>query len=223
MRSRVVKLASAIGTMGLILVSSFVSARAQSLDERHQLELKLLGWTQVTDVRTETRPGGYTTSVDAGGVGTGLTYGHWFEERWAWGISVGAMAADVEVRSGSGGTETETAVVTHILLGVKHYFLRSTDGSSVRPFVGGRVGPYIGNQTRTETGPATTVESRMETTLGGQIGGGIDFLTGRHFMAGISVDYNLMADFDKPIGGSNNYGGPVFGIGFSYLFGKGAE
>lgn len=48
---------------------------------------------------------------------------------------------------------------------------------------------------------------------------GVDFVLGSHFMPGIALSYNLMSDFDKPIGGSKNYGGPEFSFGISYLFG----
>jgi len=57
--------------------------------------------------------------------------------------------------------------------------------------------------------------------FGGQLGAGIDFILSPHFMAGIAGGYNIMADFEEPIGGSVNYGGPEFSIGLSYLFGQG--
>jgi hypothetical protein len=59
--------------------------------------------------------------------------------------------------------------------------------------------------------------------IGGQIGAGVDFVLGRHFMIGVAVCYNALTDFKEPIGGSKNYGGPEFTIGFGYLFGKGIE
>ena len=211
----------------LIFLGAFLSlavvAGAASLEKRNQLELRLGGWTQATGARTEVTVGSTTTSVNAGGFGGSLGYGHWLSEGWAFNVSVGAMAAQVDIESGVSRVETETAVITQILVGAKHYFPRSTYGSSVRPFLGASIGPSIGSQTRTETGFVVIVESRTETTLGGQLGAGVDFVAGRHFMIGVSLGYNLMADFNRPIGGSKNYSGPVFGVGFSYLFGRGTE
>jgi outer membrane protein W len=209
-------------TAGILLSSTSV-ASAGSLERRNQLELRFSAWTQATVSRTEISPGSVSTSVDASGLGGSLAYGHWLSEGWAFNISVGAMAAGVEVESGTGGVQTDTAVITQIFIGAKYYFPPSTYGSSVRPFLSASVGPSIGSQTRTETGSVVTVESRVETSFGGQLGAGIDFPVGRHFMIGASLGYNLMTDFDRRIGGSRNYSGPTFGIGLSYLFGKGTE
>lgn len=209
--------------MAFLLAAWTAPALAESLDGRHQLELRLFGWSQVADTRTATGPGSVTTSVDAGGMGASLSYGHWAAESWAWNLSLGAMAANVDVVTGSSGTTTDTAVISQILVGARYYFLPSSRGAGVRPFVSAAAGPYMGTQTQTRTGTTVVVESRTETVLGGQFGAGIDFIAGRHFMLGLSLGYNLMGDFGRPIGGSDNYSGPVFGIGFSYLFGRGTE
>ncbi|MCP4600285.1 MAG: hypothetical protein GY847_07095, partial [Proteobacteria bacterium] len=62
-----------------------------------------------------------------------------------------------------------------------------------------------------------------ETAFGGQLAAGLDFVTGRNFMMSAGFGWNLMSDFNEPIGGSKNYSGPEFSFGFSWLFGKGVR
>lgn len=208
--------------MGLVLV--FGSAAAgEKLEKRHQLGLRLGMWNQTTDARTAVSPGEVTTSVKGNGLLGGLSYGHWLSEGLALCIGVDLMAADVETEVESATVTTETGCVASVLMSVKQYFPRSTYGSSVRPYVEIGVGPFAGSQERTETGQKVVVESRSETVVGGRIGAGSDFILGRRFLTGVSLGYNLMADFDEPIGGSRNYSGPQFAFGLSYLFGAGAR
>jgi len=212
-----------IAILACTFLTLSVASNAISLEKRHLIGLRLGMWNQVANVRTEVGVGGVSTSVGSDGFLGGVSYGHWLKEDLALNISVGGMMADVETRVGLLGVSHETAAVTHILVGLKQYFPKSTYGSSVRPFVKASLGPYIGSQTRTETGLVVSVESRSEPAFGGQAGVGVDFVVGRHFLTGISVGYNLMNDFDEPIGGSKNYSGPEFSLGFSYLFGKGTD
>jgi hypothetical protein len=129
------------------------------------------------------------------------------------------MLADIEVNTDFTGTSTEAAVVAPILFGIKYYFAQSTFNTSVRPYAKAAVGPFIGSQEKSEENiTGVVIESRTEATFGGQLGGGVDFLMSRHFMTGFSLGYNLISDFDQPIGGSRNYSGPVFNFGLSVLF-----
>jgi len=144
---------------------------------------------------------------------------HSMQDNLAWNISIGGMLANVDVTTNFTGTSTEAAFVVPILFGVKYYIARSTFDTSVRPFAKAAVGPFIGQQEKSEENIAgTIVETRSETAFGGQLGGGVDFLISRHFMTGFALGYNLISDFDQPIGGSRNYSGPVFDFGLSVLF-----
>ncbi len=44
-----------------------VPTSAQSLEKRHQIELRMGGWSQVTDTRTEIGASGVTTTVGSNG------------------------------------------------------------------------------------------------------------------------------------------------------------
>ena len=196
---------------------------AGSLEKRHQLEIRVGAWNQVTDNRTEISATGVTTSVGGSGFLGGFGYGYWLSEGTALNISIGFMAVDLTADAGIVGVTTKNSTVTPILMGVRQYFPRSTYGSSVRPYVKALVGPYFGHQSITVVNTYVTVESRSQAAMGGILGGGVDFVLGRHFATGMGIGYNLMTDFDEPIGGSVNYSGPEFSFGFSYLFGRGVD
>jgi outer membrane protein W len=203
-------------------VSLATSAIAGSLEKRHQIELKLGMWNQTTAVRTETNIASVSTSVGSKGLLGGLSYGHWLSEGVALNLNLGVMAVDVTTESEVSGVVTGTSTVTSILLINKLYFPRSTFSMSVRPYAYAGIGPYIGSQVQTESALfKTIVESRTEVAFGGQVGAGVDYILGRHFLIGFMLGYNLMTDFDRPISGSTNYSGPAFSLGISYLFGKG--
>jgi hypothetical protein len=210
-----------IVTLACILLATTVSAGTVSLEKRHQLSLRLGMWNQTTDTRTEVGIGGVETSVEASGMLVGIAYGHWLEENLTLTFCLGAMALDISTNTGTSGVKTETSAVSSMLMGVKYYFVKSTLGSSARPYLKGSAGPFIGSQSSVIAGMTTITEERTEFALGGQLGAGVDFVTGRHFMIGFGLGYNLMTDFGDPIGGSKNYSGPEFAFEFSWLFGKG--
>jgi outer membrane protein W len=209
--------------LAVLLVAATVSATAQSLEKRHLIELRIGLWNQVSNVRTDVGVGGVSTSVGGSGFLGGLAYGHWLSEGLALRVSVGAMAAGVDTEIDGSGVSTETATITQLLLGMRYYFPRSTYGSSVRPFLGAGVGTFIGSQVASEVGAVVTAEARTEATIGGELGAGVDFLPGRHFVTSVALTFALMTDFEQPIGGSDNYSGPQFTIGFGYVFGGGSR
>ena len=211
------------GTVILIALISLIlasAAGAQSLEKRHQLELRFGMWNQTNDTRTEI-DGSVTVSVENNGLTGGIAYGHWLKEYLGLYIGVSFLAADVKQTVSVLQVTSETDYVTTVLFGMKYYFLPSSYESSIKPYVKAAVGPYFGSQSETSVSLVVVSESRSETAFGGQLGAGVDFILGQRFMAGISGGYNLHADFEEPIGGSANYSGPEFTINLSYLFGQG--
>jgi hypothetical protein len=128
------------------------------------------------------------------------------------------MAADVSSKIAGGDVSSVTATAVPILLGLKYYFPPSTYGRSVRPYASALVGPIIGSQTTSKVGTVIATESRTDMAVGGQVGAGLDFVISRHFAAEVAIGYNLMSDFEEPIGGRDNYNGGAFSLGFGYLF-----
>jgi hypothetical protein len=81
----------------------------------------------------------------------------------------------------------------------------------------------IGSQVATDVGAIVTAEARTEPAIGGELGGGVDFLLGRHFVTSVGLGFVLMTDFEQQIGGSDNYSGPQLTLGFGYVFGGGSR
>jgi outer membrane protein W len=194
----------------------------QSLADRHLLELRVGAWNQLTDSRTEVGASGVATSVGATGFIGGITYAQWLREDLAWRIGIGAMAASVDTDVGASGVTTKVAIVSPLLVGLRYYLSGPTPTSAARPFVGGSVGAFIGSQASTATGAVITVEERTESAMGFEGSAGVDILMGGHFLLSVVLAYDGMTDFDRPIGGSMNYSGPQFRLGFGWVFGGGS-
>jgi len=205
----------------MMVMAFSASLTAQALEKRHQVGIRTGWWSQVTDTRTELNEDGVSVTVGQDGLWGGVFYEHWLQENLSLDISIGGMVPDISVSTGIPGVETETATVGHVLLGVKYYFPRSTYATSVRPYARASAGPIVGDQNTVEIGFTVSVEDRSEVALGGVLSGGVDFVLGEHFMLSAETGYNFMTDFGEPIGGSKNYSGPQFSIGFGYLFGAG--
>ena len=206
---------------GLLLTALATGAGAQSLAGRHRLGLNLGYWSQTASVRVETVSPDVSTSVQGDGFLGGVTYGYWLGENLALTIEAGALALDTETRVTSTTASTSSAVVGAVLFGLEKYVSGAEDGSSVRPHLGGAVGLYRGSQSEVVAGLTSLVEAREESSFGGRLSAGVDFLVGRSFMMGAAIGYNLMSDFDRPVGGSVNYSGPQMSFGFSLLLGGG--
>lgn len=196
---------------------------AQTLEKRHQIELRMGGWSQVTDNRTEVGPTGVTTTVGSRGFIGGIAYGHWLKEDLAFRISAGVLAANIDVQSTVSGVDTDFAAVFPLLFGMRLYFPGSTRGEQFRPFVGAGVGTIVGRQEIVQVGTTMLTESRAETAFGGEAEAGICILLSERVMATAAVAYELMTDFEHPIGGSKNYSGPQMTLGLSLLLGGTGE
>ena len=206
---------------GLLLTALATGAGAQSLAGRHKLGLNLGYWSQTASERVEAVSPDVSTSVQGDGFLGGVTYGYWLEEDLALTIESGALALDTETRVTLTTAGTSTAVVGAVLLGLEKYVSGAQDGSSIRPYLGGAVGLYRGSQSEVVAGLTSLVEARAESSFGGRLSAGVDFVLSRRFMTGVAVGYNLMSDFDRPIGGSVNYSGPQMSFDFSILLGGG--
>jgi hypothetical protein len=135
-------------------------------------------------------------------------------------LGVSTLRATVRAETNISGVSSETAVVAPVLIGLKHYVFATQQASSTRPFLSASVGMYIGNQTTTQVGNQIVTESRTEAAFGGLAGGGVDFILSHRLIANVAVGYNLITDFQNPIGGSKNYSGPQMTFGLSLLLGS---
>ena len=185
----------------LVLALTAVSS-AGSLEKRHGVGIRMGMWNMVADARVDVLEGSVSASVGSSGQLGGIAYNYWLTESLALDIGASVMRAKVEMSVGLLNVSTKTSAVTSVLIGMKYYLPASIYGGSVRPFLKAAVGPFRGSQSDTQISLLVTVESRSETALGGQLGGGVDFVLSRKFLLGVNAEYNLMSDFDQTIGGA---------------------
>lgn len=209
--------AAAFGILTL-LTAGAGSVLAQPLDGRHQIELRFGVWNQFNDTRTEIGNGVSTTVGSSGALG-GLAWGHWLTESVALRVSTTALAASVDTDLSGAGVETDVATVSQVTFGIKYYFPASTYGGKARPYVGVGVGPVIGSQSEVRVGSTIRVSERSEAAVGAEVSGGVDLLVSRRIMLSTGLALSLMTDFDRPVGGSDNYTGVQLLLGVSYLLG----
>ncbi|UCD65054.1 MAG: hypothetical protein JSW34_06385 [Candidatus Zixiibacteriota bacterium] len=145
-------------------------------------------------------------------------FNHWADETLAFNVSVRVLASDYYSGVSSAGTYEAGYAVVPIFVGFRHYLGRPGSWSTVRPYLTAAGGPVIGSQSLSLVGYDVVDETRTVTAGGAHLGGGIDFLVSRHVMFGVNGGYNLISDFDEPIGGHVNYSGAEFGVGFGFVF-----
>ncbi len=207
--------------ISIILFTFSIIANASFLEKRSRIELRFGMWhfggkvlTTYTDVEV--------SANISGNIGT-ISYSYWLKENLAIDFSISMLTAKFGTDVGILGVSTHTSNVIPILVGIKYYLPESTYGKTFRPYLKAAVGPYVGNESKVEVGLQVIVESNEEKAAGLYFGGGADIILSSKFMLGINAGYNLVNDFNNPIGGRDNYSSGEFGVGISLLLGKGVE
>jgi hypothetical protein len=83
------------------------------------------------------------------------------------------------------------------------------------------VGSSTGAFTPQNGSGSSLTGAHTEVTVGGGVGGGVDFHLARWFSIGVSGGYNWVAPFNHPVGSRTTYSGADAAISFGFLFGKG--
>jgi hypothetical protein len=169
---------------------------------------------------------------------SGLVYTRWLRPNLS--LSLAASGIGGEARSviePDGVFLAESSSVTSVLAGVRRDLVGRAAPARLRPYVSVGVGLCLRKatasreQTLREVLPSGAVftTSSGETirhtakALAGQLGAGLDYQVSRRVMAGASVRYDLMPDFDALLlGGPWRYRGLEVGLGLSWVFGKAA-
>jgi Caspase domain len=153
----------------------------------------------------------------------GLQFTHYLRENLAMTFALTAT----EVQSGSSvgpeGIFSGSADALFMPVGVRWNPIHGDHRlESMKPYVAVSLGPVIGSTAGSFVGGGTIVSgSHDEATVGGHVGGGVDFHVARSFSIGVNGGYNWMADFSRPVGSRNNLSGPEFGLSLGWLFGHG--
>ena len=158
---------------------------------------------------------GIQTHAGTNGFMGSFGYSYWLREYLALTLTTSMRAASSDVSVNALNVSRRASAVFPVLLGLRFYVPEPDPSDNIRPYLSAAVGPYFGAES------ANTLmahQAHLETSLGGSLGGGIDFFLGNHFMLGAGIGYHLMANFQEAVGGRNNYNGGEFHLGVGYIF-----
>jgi Outer membrane protein beta-barrel domain len=184
-----------------------------ALKGRSSLELNIGLWGGGRTASNVTAFGVHTGASFGSFVG-GLRYTHWVREELAVTLSAGLLSGSTGTEVSPGNVSEHSSAVVPVLLGVRYYPFGSTI-DDVRPYLSAAGGPYIGAEVVNTT---FSHEVQTESVFGGCFGGGVDFMLGNHFKLGANAGYNVVSDYQFPIGERRNYDGGEFSVAFGYVF-----
>ena len=189
-----------------------------AVDGRNRLTLRFGMW------RASGSDATITSGVDDGDLFGGFEYTRWLREDLS--VTFGPQFVDGVVGSsvGPAGVFSGTASVTALPVTVRWNPWRAHAYEPIKPFVAVGLGAIFGDSVGSFVGNGIVQNGvQSEVTMGGHVGGGVDFHIARCFSIGVNGGYNWMADFSKPVGGRDNYSGPELGMSLGWLFGRGRQ
>jgi hypothetical protein len=198
----------------LLALTTPSSAQDISLKGRSALEINVGFWGGAKASNSFTSTGVQSEAKTSGFLGSVL-FSYWMREQVALTLSAGLLAGEASSSLNTTVIGQHASTVTPILIGIKYYFLEPSPEDAVRPFVSAAVGSYIGSEA---SNTLLSQEARTEQAIGGRFGAGVDAFLGNHFKLGANVRYNVMADYETPIGARTNYSGAEFSIGVGFIF-----
>ncbi len=203
-----------------LLAQHSASPEARSLKGRHGLSLNV-GFLNWSAVEAGVSAGSVEADVRLNGFLGSVAYDFWIEDYLSLTVSAGGTGVGVSADVSPGSVRSETDAVGFVLIGVTYYPTAVVFRRNVLGFVSGAVGPYRGVATNTRVAPGSvSAESIAETAAGARVTLGIDWIAKRWLMAGVNLGYHMMADFDRSIGGSDNYSGPEMSVSLGVLLGR---
>ena len=168
---------------------------------------------------------GADLSVGVGAMDTfgALEYQRYVREDLSIAIGVQGLGGVVGTATGPDGAFSGVADVIAMPIAARWYPLaKGRENQAVKPFVVTSLGPVFGSSSGAFVGGGTTlVGSHAQTTMGGHVGGGVDFHVARSFALGVNAGYNWMVPFAHPVGARSSYDGAEVGLTIGWLFGKG--
>jgi outer membrane protein W len=198
----------------LLLLRSISLGQEYTLKGRSALEVQFGFWGGAKASNSVTM-NGIQSEANTNGFSGSLVFSHWTQEQLAVTFSAGLLAGKASSTVSTSTINQQASAIIPVLLGVKYYFLSTAQDDAVRPFLSTAMGAYIGSEAENTVMSQST---HSETSFGGQVGAGIDFLLGSHVNLGASVRYNMMSDFSTPIGARSNYNGFNASIGIGIIF-----
>jgi len=183
---------------------------------RNRVELLVGAWRAGRDT-------GLVTSGTTADVMGGLGFTHYVREDLAMTFTLAGAAVQEEATVTTRTVTAASVVASEMLVGVRwNPLARNHTPQAIKPFLAVAAGPIFGLAERSFSGPGTISSTdTVRTTLGAQLGGGVDFHVARSFSIGLEAGYHAMAGFSQPVALRENFNGPHITVGLGWLFGKG--
>ena len=152
-----------------------------------------------------------------------LEYQRYVREDLSIAIGVQGLGGVVGTAAGPEGVFSGVADVIAMPIAARWYPLaKGRENQAVKPFVATSLGPVFGSSSGAFVGGGTQFAGvHAQTTIGGHVGGGVDFHVARSFALGVNLGYNWMVPFEQPVGARSSYDGVELGLTIGWLFGKG--
>ncbi|NOY57507.1 MAG: hypothetical protein GXO75_01045 [Calditrichaeota bacterium] len=137
-----------------------------------------------------------------------------------WGdLSLGIHALEAKSEINFWGETNHAVAIMPIMLGLRTYIFHGLD-TGFQPYFLAAGGPVIGIEATQKVGLVTVNESHTETTVGAELGAGVNMLLTNWFSIDVSGGYMFMSDFSTPLNGTENFGGWNASFGFSVFLGR---
>ena len=188
-----------------------------AVDGRNRVEMRFGMW------RVDSAEATVVAGSDLRNLFSGVQYTRFLREDLALTAAYTAISAESGATVGPQGLFAGSAVIMASQIGLRWNPLKGDHRSQpVKPYLATGSGPVFGTTIGSFSGPGGMFAGeRTQATVGGHIGGGVDFHVTRGFSIGVNSGYNWMVDFAEPVGSRDNYSGPEVGLSFGWLFGKG--
>ena len=203
----------------IVIITEFLCsvisfAQDLSLKGRSALELNI-GYWGGAKASNSLSSNGIQSEANTNGFTGSILYSYWIREQYSLTLSAGFLAGEASSSVSSLGVSQQSSAIVPLLIGVNYYCFNPAPEDAVRPFVSAQIGTYIGSEANNTM---LSQSAHSEAVFGGRLGIGIDFLLSNHIKLNAKVGYNLMSDFNTPVGARSNYNGVDALIGFGYIF-----
>jgi hypothetical protein len=198
----------------LIILFSAAGINAQDCGTNYSIDLKMSFFGNAKNSsNSEVNAGSVKT--ESGSIAGKIVFNYNFDKNWAITSSAGVLVAKTATLVSLSNVYTESISVIPVLIGVKFFPMEFSSSAKLSPYLLVTPGIYLGASTRTEL---INVENSTQSAVGLLAGAGIDLKISTLVKFNIEAGYNLVSDFDKKVGGEDNYSGGEFSIGIGFMF-----
>lgn len=210
-----------------ILATALVVSQPLSLRGSSGIELNFGLWSE-SKASQQISAAGIQQSAKTSGFVGGLTYCYWLRENLALTVSGALLSSEATskvtaptsggllgILSALGSTQQNSNSVFSLLGGVRYYVLQLEPDDIVRPYLSVAAGAYKGFEAKNSL---SEISAHSESAFGGKVGAGLDVFLGGVIKLGANVGYNVMADFQNPVGTRSNFNGFDASMGIGFVF-----